>query len=218
MTTAISFENLKRIVPSAFKFFFKNAIAKIRSLILFSFVAILIFMILNVGIGLLTGYHLITSQSEISGIYLLKPLPDKIQKNDLIVFYLPHLSWLQERHYVRPQTELIKHVGAVPGEYLFTRGQMIYSCSTNKLNDGCHVLGECLKKDSKGRPLSCQQWNADRIPENNYYMQSIRDSKSLDSRYYGLIPLSVIRYQASLLVNLNFLIKSHMRGVANETN
>lgn len=172
------------------------------------FIYLILISILLLMIGeFISSYKLgiNNSQSEIPGIYALKPLHEKIKKHDLVAFDSPNIPWIKKNNYLLRNSEFIKHVGAIPGEYLFTRFKTVYSCPTKKFNSSCHALGTCLTHDSQGNKIPCQQWNVDRIPENQYYMQSIRDLRSLDSRYLGLIPLSLMRYHAYLLVSFNFL-------------
>lgn len=140
-----------------------------------------------------------TTNSEIRGLYACLMLPSMIKHNDMIAFELPNINWLQNANYLLPHHKLIKHVGALPGAYLFTRNRTIYSCENATFGLHCKKLGKCLPVDSKGKKIPCQHWEAYRIPENNFYMQSSRQRNALDSRYLGLISRTEMKYQVFLL-------------------
>lgn len=145
------------------------------------------------------------TDSERPGFYQCSPINSEIQLNEIVGFVLPAIHWVRTRDYLYPDQLLIKHIGAVPGEYLFTKENKIYACHTKNATSDCRLLGECLSSDHKNRPLTCYQWQAYQIPKNNYYLMATRDKYSLDSRYFGLIPLANIRYKASWLFNFYFM-------------
>ncbi len=145
------------------------------------------------------------TDSERLGFYRCSPLLAKPKLNEMIGFVLPSIQWIRKRHYLHDDQLLIKHVGAVPGEYLFTQKNKIYACKNKNYSADCRMLGECLLSDHKGRSLACAKWQAYQIPENNYYLKATRDPYSLDSRYFGLIPLSNIKYRAFWLFPFPFI-------------
>lgn len=153
--------------------------------------------------GLKLGINL--TDSEIPGIYLCNKVKNKdlIPLNSMVSFNLPQLKWLENRHYVNPNDLLIKHIGAIPGEYLFTKNKAILACSQNKVDGKCRTLGNCLTHDSHHYSIHCQQWNGYKVPSSYYYMQSIRSPLSFDSRYFGLIHASNIKHSVALLWGIN---------------
>jgi len=131
-----------------------------------------------------------TSPSEPEGLYLLKHfgshLP-KVHLGELILFHYRAPAWAKGRYY-HNGARFLKNIGAVPGEWLFTRGLHQEVCPTDHFSrKTCHVLGTMLTHDNKGRPLYWPHWSGYRIPAGKYYMQATYVYDSYDSRYYGLV-------------------------------
>jgi len=145
------------------------------------------------------------TNSERKGIYKCSPLKNEPQLNEIVGFFLPRIDWIQARKYLHSDQILIKHIGAVPGEYLFTVKNGIYACKDQFFSSHCRELGRCLPFDHKNRQLSCYAWKGYPIPKNYYYLQATHDPYSLDSRYFGLIPLSNMKYITTWLFDFNFI-------------
>lgn len=139
-----------------------------------------------------------TSLSAPRGLYRLTPVQDSLKRGELVGLQAPLKSYRQ-RHYIPENGFLIKHIGAIPGEYLFTEQYQQYACQTDhfdRLSDSCRFLGSCLRFDSQGRKMHCQSWFGKLIPQDYYYVMSNRVPNSFDSRYFGLVSQSEIPYQA----------------------
>lgn len=138
------------------------------------------------------------TDSEPEGIYFQKPI-QRIEKDEMLSVQLPDDSFALKRGYIDRYMQIIKRVGAVPGEYLWTQGKTQYVCDQDQFNTSCRKLGQCLSVDSKGRPMPCQHWQGQQIPANHYYMYSNRVPNSVDSRYLGLIERSQLTHHETLL-------------------
>lgn len=131
-----------------------------------------------------------TSPSEPYGLYWVSFFPNRIpnlHRGELVLFHYRAPAWAKGR-YDPNGSRFLKEVGAIPGEWLFTKGGAQWSCPTDHfVTTGCEKLGVVLHKDPKGRLMHWPVWNGYRIPPNHYYMRSILVPISYDSRYYGLV-------------------------------
>lgn len=150
-------------------------------------------------VGLFYGVGVNMTNSEPMGFYSYRPIEGHIKKGEFVAFNMPPIPWILHRHYISSNEQIIKNVGAVPGQYLMTRQDSNFVCNTRGFNIGCHFLGKCLKKDEKGRTLTCQHWEDYKIPRGHYYMVSQRVKYSLDSRYFGLVRRGAMKHQVSLI-------------------
>ncbi len=128
--------------------------------------------------------------SEPYGLYDVtlfnRAAPPNLHLGEMVLFQYIAPSWAIGR-YDPEGAQFLKKVGAVPGEYLFTRKLQQWVCPTDTFGKGCQVLGQMMVKDPKGRPMHWPVWNGYRIPAGRYYMQSTLVTISYDSRYYGLV-------------------------------
>lgn len=118
-------------------------------------------------------------------------------KQEDILTYRPLIPyWAENIIPWSSKSTFIKKVGAIPGEYLYSRPEGIYACPVKIAFPEqdplrCRFLGAVISKTQKGDPIPLQElprWEAYRIPEGYYYMYSDRVPNSFDSRYQGLIP------------------------------
>lgn len=167
------------------------------ALLLGLFVVILICVIQSVSNYYGVGIN--TTPSEVEGLYVYSPLPQTLQLGDFVMFTPPAVNWIDKRDYFTSDDHLIKRIGAVPGEYLFTQNRTIFACNTDQFGAYCRTLGTCLEHDPKGRPVYCQHWHFYKIPKDEYYLMSQRVSESLDSRYFGLVSKRNIQHKVQLL-------------------
>lgn len=131
-----------------------------------------------------------TSSSEPYGLYVVSLFhrqdPPVLHLGERVLFHYIAPKWALGRYYATG-TRFLKQVGAVPGEWLFTRKGDQWVCLTDHFGRTCHVLGRMLLKDPKGRVMHWPRWNGYQIPKGEYYMQATYVPISYDSRYYGLV-------------------------------
>lgn len=157
-------------------------------------------------IGQHLGFGINLSQSQVPGLYMYFPLPRMPRKGEFVDCdrnFLRSIGWLKERDYLKDNEVLLKNIGAVPGDWLFSVYHSIYVCKKNQFTQKCKFLGKCLKKDSYGRAMFCQNWQAVKIPENYFYLQSNRISKSFDSRYFGLVNINNLHHKIKMLMKFD---------------
>ncbi len=156
-------------------------------------------------IGKSTGLAINRTESQSPGIYVYFPIKNVLQQEDLVDFSLdlsiPSLKWIRSRHYINNNQQLLKNIGAIPGDWLFTKHSTIYRCSANNFSKNCVFLGSCLQHDNNGKILFCQNWNGFKIKSNYFYLKSDRVLNSLDSRYFGLVQLKNIHHKAKIILD-----------------
>lgn len=103
----------------------------------------------------------------------------------------PTLRALLSRH----SYKLLKPVGAVAGAYLHTRDSYVWSCpDAGPINGRCRLLGVALQSDARGRPLEAWRYNGDRLPYGQVYLGQLdMHPRSLDSRYFGPVPVARLK-------------------------
>ena len=155
-------------------------------------------------IGKYIGFGINQTNSQPPGIYIYYPIISLLKNGDLVDCYLDFsdklLFWLKNRNYINNNKKLLKKIGAVPGDYLYTFYPNIYICKDKFFNKNCKILSKCLNKDKNNLPVFCKIWNAYKIPDNFFYLYSNRDQNSLDSRYFGLVNIKNIKHKLRILV------------------
>lgn len=131
-----------------------------------------------------------TSPSEPYGLYWVSFFPKKIpplRLGERVLFHYRAPRWALGR-YEATGAKFLKQIGAIPGEWLFTKGLAQWACPTDSFQLArCTKLGVIMRKDPKGRPMHWPVWKGYRIPPGEYYMQATYVPISYDSRYYGLV-------------------------------
>lgn len=118
------------------------------------------------------------------GLYRIEQV-DQLVIGDLVLVRPPEplARFIAERHYVGPQTPLLKHVVALPGQRICRIGVRI-------ILDGRH-LGDALFRDSRGRQLPVWQ-GCQVIPAGQLFLMNPAVGDSLDGRYFGPLPASSV--------------------------
>ena len=167
----------------------------------------LFFWLLLKETGKQIGFGINVTGSQIPGIYVYSSANGLLKKGELVDcnldFSNPSLQWIKSRNYVSGNKKLLKNIGAIPGEWLFTAYPNIYVCAKNRLTKNCKILGGCIKKDKTGLPVFCQNWHGVRIPKNYFYLQSNRIFNSFDSRYFGLVYIKNIHHKVKIILDLS---------------
>ena len=118
------------------------------------------------------------------GLYGIEPI-GKLAVADLVVAAAPGpLAILfAERGYLPLGVPLIKHILALPGQFVCRNGLRITV-------DG-KAVGTALAHDSRGRALPV--WQGCRlIAGDEVFLMNTDEAASLDGRYFGAIPLTAI--------------------------
>ena len=127
-----------------------------------------------------------TSASLDHRVFLLRPVPKRIENGDYLVFR--HRDLAQVRQGLGANRErMIKRVGCRPGEWLHVDAEHRFSC------DG-RPLGQALATDSQGRPLPRFTHNGP-VPEGQLFLVGTHP-RSYDSRYFGFVHAREILHQA----------------------
>jgi conjugative transfer signal peptidase TraF len=118
------------------------------------------------------------------GLYSVQPA-GKLAVTNLVVAMPPEplATFLAERGYLPIGTPLIKRILALPGHSV-CRSELLISV------DGIE-MGAALEHDRRGRTLPA--WQGCRvIAQGEVFLMNWDEPQSLDSRYFGPIPLSAI--------------------------
>ena len=127
-----------------------------------------------------------TSGSLDHRVFLLRPVPARIETGDHLVFR--HRDLAQVRQGLGANREwMIKRVGCRPGERLHVDAQHRFTC------DG-RPLGSALATDSQGRPLPRFTHNGP-VPAGQLFLVGTHP-RSYDSRYFGCVDAHEILHQA----------------------
>ena len=127
-----------------------------------------------------------TSASLDHRVFLLRPVPKRIENGDYLVFR--HRDLAQVRQGLNANRErMIKRVGCRPGEWLQVDAEQRFAC------DG-RLLGQALATDSQGRPLPRFTHNGP-VPEGQLFLVGTHP-RSYDSRYFGFVDAREILHQA----------------------
>jgi len=150
--------------------------------------------------GEYVGVGINLTASAPRGVYLYYPITRSLALGGYVDFALPANKRQISHGCIQSGEYGLKKVGALPGEWLFSRGRSIYACSKQRFNSHCRFLGRCLLQDRFGRAIHCQHWLGKQIPRNSYYLLSQRTLRSCDSRYFGLIERRSIRHRVEQLI------------------
>ena len=128
------------------------------------------------------------SASAPIGLYRLAPA-SPVEVGDLVVATPPAAlaDFLAERGYLPRGVPLLKHVFALAGATVCRNGASV-------IVDG-HVSGTALEQDTGGRALPI--WQGCRLLSwGEIFLMNVAVADSLDSRYFGPLPVSVITARA----------------------
>lgn len=158
-------------------------------------------------IGEQIGFGFNRTASQLPGIYVYFPVNYPLKMGELVdcdlSFLQYSLKWIKRRVYWDENKKLLKNIGAVPGDWLFSVSSSIYRCNKPYVTKNCTFLGACMQKDKNGLPLFCQSWQGKKIPNNYFYLQSNRVVNSFDSRYFGLVPIKSIHHRVRIILDLS---------------
>ena len=127
-----------------------------------------------------------TSGSLDHRVFLLRPVPARIETGDYLVFR--HRDLAQVRQGLGANRErMIKRVGCRPGEWLHVDAENRFTC------DG-RPLGQALATDSLGQPLPRFTHNGP-VPAGQLFLVGTHP-RSYDSRYFGFVDAHEILHQA----------------------
>ncbi|QFT34100.1 Peptidase S26 [Labrenzia sp. THAF82] len=118
------------------------------------------------------------------GLYAARPV-EEIRVDDLVTVYPSDdlVRFLDKRGYVNPGTPLIKYVAALSGTTVCRKD--------NTIIVGTEVRGRAQKQDREGRALPTWQGCQVLGPGEVFFLNHARPD-SLDSRYFGPLPVSTI--------------------------
>ena len=127
-----------------------------------------------------------TSGSLDHRVFLLRPVPARIETGDYLVFR--HRDLTRVRQGLGANRErMIKRVGCRPGEWLHVDAEYRFSC--NGL-----PLGQALATDSQGQPLPRFTHNGP-VQTGQLFLVGTHH-RSYDSRYFGFVDAREILHQA----------------------
>jgi conjugative transfer signal peptidase TraF len=118
------------------------------------------------------------------GLYAVHPA-GLLQPGELVVVMPPDdlTDFLADRGFLPAGAPLLKRVLALPGQVACRYGRQI------TIDDA--AVGEALERDHLGRPLPVWQ-GCHRIAEGEVFLMNIGRPDSLDSRYFGALPVATI--------------------------
>lgn len=125
-----------------------------------------------------------TSESVPVGLYRLRPIRELAVTN-LVAIQPPEplASFLNERGYLPRGIPMLKRVLALPGQTV-CRNHL-----TITVDD--MVLGEARERDGQGRLLPA--WHGCRlVSDGEVFFMNWQSAASLDGRYFGVLPATVI--------------------------
>jgi len=158
-------------------------------------------------IGEQFGFGLNRTASQSPGIYIYFPINSPLKTGDLVDcdldFSQYSLKWIKQRCYLEKNRKLLKNIGAIPGDWLFTIYSDIYVCKSSHFTKNCIILGSCMREDKNGFPLSCQVWHGKEIPNDYFYLKSNRVLNSFDSRYFGLVHIKNIHHRLKIIMDFS---------------
>ena len=127
-----------------------------------------------------------TSASLDHRVFLLRPVPKRIENGDYLVFRNRDLAQVRQGLNANRERRN-KRVGCRPGEWLQVDAEYRFSC------DG-RPLGQALATDSQGRPLPQFIHNGP-VPDGQLFLVGTHP-RSYDSRYFGFVDAREILHQA----------------------
>lgn len=131
------------------------------------------------------------SESVPIGFYRVQPYR-RLAVTNLVVVMPPEplAVFLSQRGYLPTGVPLIKRIVALPGQLVCRREQLISV-------DGIE-MGAALERDRRGRALPVWQ-GCQTIAKGEVFLMNWDEPQSLDSRYFGPLPLSAILGRAEPL-------------------
>ncbi|WP_067219090.1 S26 family signal peptidase [Stappia indica] len=125
------------------------------------------------------------------GFYGIAPA-ERLEVTDLVVVMPPEplAAFMVERGYVGPDVPLLKRAMALPGQRVCRHSRAVTV-------DGV-LLGEALDHDSRGRDLPSWQ-GCRRVANSEVFLMNPEARDSLDGRYFGPLPASVVIGRATPL-------------------
>ena len=155
---------------------------------------VLIFAMYVISVYTRDNYYLNLSPSLPCGLYKISA-PVNLKRGDIVIFIPPdHLkTFIYKRHWLPAGWPLMKQIGAMPGDtFCINKGQQF-------LINGKFV-GPVSTVDSQGLPLpkiaGCRT-----IEPETILPVATHISNSFDGRYFGTIPLNIIKGKAVPLYN-----------------
>ena len=149
-------------------------------------VALVVLASFLVGAWLPGQITVATSASLDHRVFLLRPVPARIETGDYLVFR--HRDLAQLRQGLGASRErMIKRVGCRPGEWLHVDAEHRFTC------DG-RPLGQALATDSQGQSLPRFTHNGP-VPTGQLFLVGTHP-RSYDSRYFGFVHAREILHQA----------------------
>ena len=127
-----------------------------------------------------------TSGSLDHRVFLLRPVPARIETGDYLVFRHRDLAQVRQGLGANPE-RMIKRVGCRPGEWLQVDAEYRFSCNGRP-------LGQARATDSQGRPLPRFTHNVPG-PAGQLFLVGTHH-RSYDSRYFGFVHAHEILHQA----------------------
>ena len=132
------------------------------------------------------------SASMPRGWYLGLPVHRPLTRGRLVFLDLPPAvqQMAVDRHYLPPRAVLLKPLAALPGEVLCWEGPTVTAPGTTVTR---------LPTDSQGRSLPAQPAGCQVLGPEEMAVLSTYHPRSWDSRYFGPLPVSAIRWEATPL-------------------
>ncbi len=149
-------------------------------------VALVVLASFLVGAWLPGQITVATSASLDHRVFLLRPVPARIETGDYLVFR--HRDLAQLRQGLGASRErMIKRVGCRPGEWLHVDAEHRFTCNGRP-------LGQALATDSQGQSLPRFIHNGP-VPTGQLFLVGTHH-RSYDSRYFGFVDAHEILHQA----------------------
>lgn len=131
-----------------------------------------------------------TSLSLPRGLYLATAYRgEALARDEIACFRYEPPAWAAPRQYFPVGYPLCKYVLAVPGERIEVAGATMSAHAPGQL---ARWLGDVARVDSQGRPVVPAVSSRFVLGRHQYWLGSLRHSKSFDSRYLGPVERSRI--------------------------
>lgn len=135
------------------------------------------------------------TESLQKGIYFIIPYNKKnLKREDIVYFKMPRKleKLIHERKYTEKSCHyLLKKIGGLPGDNIEKKENILYINSQK--------IGKIYLEDSLGRPLPQIK---DFVVNEGKFIPIGINQNSFDGRYYGEIPIELIKKKAFLLIPL----------------
>jgi conjugative transfer signal peptidase TraF len=151
-------------------------------------VVLLILQLLTNWVG--KPYWINITESEPLGLYRMKKLERPPRRGEMVFLTVPETyhQYVYGRKWLPAGIPLLKHVGAVPGDFFCSQDSSFAINGT--------VTGPVYRTDETGLPLphleGCQQ-----IIEGQFLPVAVHIKRSFDGRYMGPVPVTRILGLAS---------------------